>query len=182
MDDLEAFYFQNRIKTIMPGLKSGVAKAKRELEQLAERAQPNARLIGFCTDVIVPAGVLKALNFNCYNFHAGPPERPGYRPTHFAAHQCVEHYGVTLHRMAERPDTGEICQVLRFTVEPPITIETIEIKTYKSLLKLASDALPRLINIHQPLAPIDEFWGSEYTTKQEWMKLNAISGIGSDPD
>jgi len=65
-----------------------------------------ARLIGFVTPVVVPARILEGLGFGAYNFHPGPPQYPGWVPSHFAIYDRAPYFGVTAHVMTERVDAG----------------------------------------------------------------------------
>src|SRR5262245_54974871 len=58
---------------------------------------PGARLISFCSPVIVPAAFLTGLPGPGYNFHPGPPERPGRYPSVFALYDDAKQFGVTIH-------------------------------------------------------------------------------------
>ena len=171
MAEPEARFFQRHIDALAPNLRCRSANTLPELERLAKMASPHARLIAFCSTVIVPPHILKKLNFNCYNFHPGPPERPGYRPTHFAAHEDAAQYGVTLHKIVEKVDAGEICQVRRFKLNPPMSIEDVETSAYKSLLRLAAETAPMLADIARPLARANEHWVGPHTTKRHFSEL-----------
>lgn len=69
---------------------------------------PEARLISFCSDVIVPQDIIASMKGGCFNFHSGPPERPGYRPYAFALADGDTAFGVTFHRMTAAVDAGTI--------------------------------------------------------------------------
>ena len=69
-------------------------------------------LITFFTPVIIPADVLSVVRAG-YNFHGGPPEYPGRDPHDWAIHDGAAEFGVTLHRLAEKVDSGEILLVER---------------------------------------------------------------------
>src|SRR6185312_4287553 len=75
-----------------------------ELDAFGTGLLARARLIGFCTSVIVPRRVLQALGFGAYNFHPGPPEYPGWIPAQFALYENAAEFGATAHVMIEEVD------------------------------------------------------------------------------
>jgi len=94
------------------------AKSLADLEVLAPDMLRRARLIGFVTDVVVPAHILNALGFGAYNFHPGPPHYPGWVPAHCAIYDKAEYFGATAHVMAERVDAGPIIGFKMFGIPP----------------------------------------------------------------
>src|SRR5688572_22055354 len=66
---------------------------------------PGTRLLSFCSAVIVPGDLLAALPGPAYNFHPGPPERPGRYPSVFALYEGAQAFGVTVHEMIARVDS-----------------------------------------------------------------------------
>ena len=71
-------------------------------------AGAGTRLIAFCTSIIVPAAALAALPGPGYNFHPGPPSRPGRYPSVFALYDGDRRFGITVHEMHARVDSGPI--------------------------------------------------------------------------
>ena len=63
-----------------PALETPVISDKAALAELGKTDLGGTRLISFCSPVIVPADILKALPGPSYNFHPGPPDRPGRSP------------------------------------------------------------------------------------------------------
>ena len=43
-----------------------------------------------------------------YNFHPGPPNRPGRYPSVFALYDNARHFGITVHEMLPKVDSGAI--------------------------------------------------------------------------
>src|ERR1700693_5716698 len=66
----------------------------------------SARLVGVCTDTLVPRRVLDQLAFGAYTFHLGSPQFPGWSPARFAIHQRAKEFGATTHVMIEKVDAG----------------------------------------------------------------------------
>ena len=73
-----------------------------------------ARLIAFVTPEIVSAHVLAKLGYGAINFHPGPPDYPGWAPSHFALYERATEFGATVHVMVEQVDAGPIIDVARF--------------------------------------------------------------------
>src|SRR5262245_31997255 len=71
-----------------------------DLRTAAAHLPVATRLLSFCSPVIVPPDVLSALPGPAYNFHPGPPERPGRYPAVFALYDRAERFGITVHEMA----------------------------------------------------------------------------------
>ena len=70
-----------------PLLHTVVVSDKTALDTLPRDGLANARLLSFCSPVIVPADLLKAFPGPSYNFHPGPPDRPGRFPSVFAIYE-----------------------------------------------------------------------------------------------
>lgn len=95
-----------------------------------------ARLISFATTVSVPGEVLGQLGYGAFNFHPGPPTRPGPTPAHFAVDERAPDFGCTLHRMVERIDAGPIVEVDVFPIPQHITVGALEEMTYTRLVQM----------------------------------------------
>jgi hypothetical protein len=79
-----------------------------------------ARLVAFCTAVVVPPRILARIGCGAYNFHPGPPTYPGRFPSCWGSYEDARRFGATLHAMAARVDEGPIIAVEWFAVEPPV--------------------------------------------------------------
>lgn len=125
------------------------------------------RLIAFCSSQIVPASILKAVNYNALNFHPGPPDRPGYQPTSFAALEGARDFGVTFHKMTERVDEGEIIDARFFAFAPNLSLEEIEIEAYTALARLFAKHAQNLANVDFEFPPAGLEWSGRKTTRHE---------------
>ena len=88
-----------------------------ELDAATQSPAPDLRLVAFCTDVIVPAAVLKRLPGPAYNVHPGPPWVRGIYPSVFALYRGETRFGATLHELTDKVDSGPIVAL----DEAPIT-------------------------------------------------------------
>ncbi|WP_426610186.1 formyltransferase family protein [Bradyrhizobium sp. McL0616] len=107
-----------------------------ELSGIETALLRNARLVSFASGAIVPADLLACLGYGAYNFHPGPPNYPGWAPTHFALYDRAEAFGVTFHVMAERVDSGAILDVVSFPIPGGCALLRLGELAYTHLLQL----------------------------------------------
>ena len=178
MKDTEAEFFGGFFHRIAPLTELRRARDETELESAAAEAKADRapmRLIAFSTNIIASPDVLDLLRGDCINFHPGPPEYPGYRPTGFALYRGERRYGVTAHYMTERVDEGAIVAVDRYDLPPdPCLIETVK-EAYQRLARLLLSLLPQLARVGEPLPPIGESWGPKKTTKAQYEAMRLIA-------
>lgn len=141
------------------------------LTDVIDTMEGRARLISFCSDIIVPRQLLSRLDGDCLNFHPGPPERPGYRPAAFAAAERATSFGITLHRMIEEIDAGPIFAVERFSIAGLTNEEAINTETYGRLLWLAAGLADRLGNPTCNFSELPERWGNRRTRRSDYEAL-----------
>lgn len=60
--------------------------------------------------------MLSRLGYGAYNFHLGPPNYPGWMPSHFATCDKVADFGVTAHAIMQQVDAGPIVGIDFFAV------------------------------------------------------------------
>lgn len=166
MQSQEAAFFQKLLSPHGRVACVHVESAGRLIE-LTEEPRPG-RLIAFSTDIIVPKVVIERLHGNCFNFHLGPPERPGYRPTSFAASEHATSFGVTFHGMTEHVDAGPIYRVSRFTLLGTETETDVAIVTYKAALTLASELAHSLADPGAAFIPSGDQWSGKPTTRRQY--------------
>jgi len=147
MSDVDAAFFAKLMKGVSPDVSVLHMKNIAELDEFTQKADADMRLISFCTGDIVPARVIERLNGNCFNFHPGPPDRPGYMPAPFALRDEAKTYGVTFHFMKPKVDTGAIIETVRFDVPEEKTQEALELAAYKALLKLVIGRIKQLTDV-----------------------------------
>jgi methionyl-tRNA formyltransferase len=130
-----------------------------------------ARLIAFVTPEIVSQRVLAKLGYGAINFHPGPPDYPGWAPSHFALYDRAMEFGATVHVMVERVDAGPIIDVARFPVPRDISVLGLEGLAYAHLAhqfwrmakSLATD--PKL----PPVLAIE--WGSRKYSRRAYRAM-----------
>jgi len=136
MNEPEAAFQAAAFSRIDPSLSLAHASTLEMLHQSLSRLSPRARLIGFSTSIIAPASALAAFPNGGYNFHPGPPNYPGNRPSAFACYAGEQEYGVTFHRMVPRVDEGEILDCEIFSIANCDTAHAIAILAYQRLARL----------------------------------------------
>lgn len=136
-------------------------------------ALPSARLISFCSDVIVPADIIASMRGGCFNFHSGPPSRPGYRPYAFALAEGETEFGVTFHHMTAEVDAGTIYAVRRFPIDPLMTEESLSELVYGKLLSLSVELAPALKARVFSMPPSEEIWGSRRGSRKAYRSIRS---------
>lgn len=140
-----------------------------------EAAGGSGRLICFCSNVIVPAQLLARLDGPGYNFHPGPPERPGRYPSVFALFDGAADFGITVHEMAARVDSGPIVMVERFAIPADSNLETLESLTLTKLAQAFKRMAPYLANVARPLPHLPVVWSGRKTTRADYEALRVIT-------
>lgn len=145
-------------------------------------AKPGTRLISFCTSVIVPGSALADLPGPAYNFHPGPPTRPGRYPSIFAIYQGDTKFGITVHEMAPKVDSGAIVAVDHFDIPPACDLAELEKITYLHLASSFRRLAKPLATHILPLPRIAQTWHGRKTTLAEAMALASITAEMSDAE
>lgn len=140
------------------------------------------RLISFLSDVIVPADVLARLDGPAYNFHPGPPEYPGSYVAGFAIYDGATTFGVTLHEMAARVDSGTIVAVRRFDVPDGAKFLDLEKLSYAAVLEMFVAFAPYFVSDDAPLAPSGDAWGARKCTNAEAERLKKVEADLSEEE
>jgi methionyl-tRNA formyltransferase len=156
---------QNPKLTVIP------ATTPADLATITPDVLAQARLIGFVTPVIVPPGVLAALGYGAYNFHPGPPQYPGWAPTHFALYDQATEFGATVHVMAEKVDSGPIIDVVLFPVPANASVATLEGMAYARLAMMFWKMSAILANVGDPLPTTSLQWNGAKKSRHNYQAL-----------
>lgn len=174
MKQMEADFFRDFATKLAPTVRLLHVDSLDAVHRAVPGPSPHTRLFAFSTSVIVPPDVLRHLNYNAVNFHPGPPEFPGYRPTGFALYAGARRYGVTAHYMTDRVDEGPIIGVDRFSVvENAVLIDVVK-ESYQRLARLALAKLPALLRVDEKIPPSGEKWLPTKTTKAQYDAMRRI--------
>jgi methionyl-tRNA formyltransferase len=157
-----------------PALRIRAAATPDEVMALEPQDLRRARLVAFCTDVVVPPRVLDQVAFGAYNFHPGSPRFPGWGCAHFAIHQRAKEFGATAHLMLEKVDAGPIVGVELFDVPPGASVPDLEERAYAFLAQMFRRLAPQLVR-SRPLEPLPVRWSGEKCTRRRYAALCAAS-------
>jgi methionyl-tRNA formyltransferase len=152
-----------------------------ELDALDPDLLARSRLIGFVTPVVVPARILKRIGYGAYNFHPGPPEYPGWMPSHFAIHDGASQFGATAHVMIEKVDAGPIVAVERFAIPPDADAETLEQAAYIQAARLLWRLAGTLATDRAPLPEIPVQWSGRRSTRRLFAELLGNADFRIEP-
>ena len=84
-------------------------------------------IICFRSWLILPESILKKVKKFSINFHPGPPAYPGSGCVNFSIYNQEEKYGVTIHLMEKKVDSGKIIDYELFPVSSDqILLEVLE--------------------------------------------------------
>lgn len=158
-----------------PDLRIIPVRTRADLDGLDPQTLAASRIIGFCTDVVVPARLLAAVGFGAYNFHPGPPAYPGWSPASFAVYQGARRYGVTAHVMAPRIDAGDIVGTNMFDVPAGTDQAGLEQLSYTAAVELFGHFAPHLATSALPLPAIRADWGVRRYTRKDYVDLCTIT-------
>lgn len=165
--EAEAGPLADTLRDAAPGLDVVAVFSRAQLEQMAAPERPGTRLISFCSAVIVSASVLNRLPGPAYNFHPGPPERPGRYPSVFALYDDAKIFGITVHEMVAKVDAGPIVAAEWFEIPPAADLGQLDEITYIALYRKFRDLTPLLVNTARPLPRMPYRWSGRKTTKAE---------------
>ncbi len=145
---------------VRPDLPVQVLHTRDDLDAWMSGVTPAARLIAFCSGVVVPAAYLAVLGGQAYNFHPGTPDYPGRFPTAFARYDGAALFGATLHQMATRVDSGPIVGVVQSPVPPGSSYQWLAAKAHQAALHLFLETVDALACSLAPLPPLSLSWGA----------------------
>ncbi len=133
-----------------------------QLQELAPALTPPCRVISFSTFIIIKELLIKKLNGNCYNFHPGPPEYPGYDPIGLTLYEGHQIYKVTLHETWPEIDTGPIIDINFFDIPDSFERDDLMNQAYLASAKQFFNWSPLLANIEEKLSPSIEAYNAKW--------------------
>lgn len=132
-----------------------------------------AFIISFVSPWIIPKGLLDSAQKAAINFHPGSPEYPGTGCYNFALYEGAKEYGVTVHHMEEKVDSGNIIMTSYFDVSPYESVETLKLKSMNHLL-FCFEKIVHCISEGISLPTSDETWKRKPFTRKEMYELFEI--------
>ncbi len=136
------------------------------LDAIEPQLLRRARLLAFLTSVIVPQRILERLGFGAYNFHPGPPDYPGWVPSHFAVYDRATAFGTTAHVMTEQVDSGPIVGIELFDIPPGTGVFDLEKLAFTAAAWLIWRVAPALATQREPLEPLPITWCRRRSTRR----------------
>ena len=91
---------------------------------------------------LIPKKVITKAKFLAINFHPAPPLLPGSGSYCWAIYKSLQEYGVTIHMMNEKFDSGKILEVYRFPIFEGMKVSQLIERTYEFSL----DCFEKYIN------------------------------------
>lgn len=138
-------------------------------------------VVSYISPWIVPKEVLARAKVAAINFHPGPPEYPGTGCTNFAIYDGAKEFGITVHYMMEKVDSGVIIMVKRFPILPDDTVYSLTQRCYEHIFAAFKELLPYMV--HSALLPqSEERWMRKPYTRKELNELCRIAKDMSDEE
>jgi len=131
-------------------------------------------VISYISPWIVPKGVFDNTKIAAINFHPGPPEYPGIGCTNFAIYNGEKEFGITVHHMKEKVDSGDIITVKRFPVFNNDTVYSLTKRCY-AYIYIAFVEMFSLILDNKSLPLSNEQWKRTPFTRRELNELCRIT-------
>lgn len=130
-------------------------------------------VISFVSPWIIPNSILRSAQKASINFHPGSPNYPGTGCYNFALYERSKQYGVTVHHMTEKVDTGDIIMVSYFNISQFETVETLKLKSMNHLL-FCFEKIISYISSDIPLPTSNEIWRRKPFTRKEMYNMFEI--------
>lgn len=136
-------------------------------------------IISFVSPWIISKKLLNSAQSAAINFHPGSPDYPGIGGYNFALYDKTKKYGVTVHHMEEKVDTGKIIMTSYFDISPYESVETLKLKSMNHLLCCFEKVLYN-ISTGEPLPTSNETWKRKPFTRKEMLELFEINPLKHD--
>lgn len=163
--------FTEVLRAVAPGTDVTVAVSLADLEGAIAQDRNESRILSIGSSVIVPRRVLENLASPAYNLHPGPPNYPGIFPSVFALYEGAREFGVTLHEMAPVVDSGAVCSVERFPIDPRWDRLALDTHTFVVLMHVLRCMGPALADVHTPLPYSGDVWSGRRRTRKDFDAL-----------
>ncbi len=131
-------------------------------------------LISYISPWLVPEKVLSNIKTASINFHPGPPEYPGIGCTNFAIYNGEKEFGITVHHMKEKVDSGDIITVERFPLFANDSVYSLTQRCY-AYIYIAFVKIFHLIISGKPLPKSEEHWKRNPYTRRELNNLCVVT-------
>tara|TARA_Y100000591_G_scaffold333342_1_gene376012 strand:+ start:1242 stop:1823 length:582 start_codon:yes stop_codon:yes gene_type:complete len=102
-------------------------------------------LISFVNGVILSEKILKKFKLSI-NFHPAPPSLPGRDPHHWAIFFKKKNYGITIHRMEKKVDTGKILFTKYFKINKKDNPQNLRKKSFDLSLQILIKNFDKIVD------------------------------------
>ncbi|EKD26228.1 MAG: hypothetical protein ACD_79C01302G0009 [uncultured bacterium] len=131
-------------------------------------------IISYISPWIVPYELISKTKIAAINFHPGPPEYPGIGCTNFAIYNSENEYGITVHHMEKKVDTGKIISVKRFPIFKNDTVYSLSVRCY-AYIYVSFVEIFSMILLNKKLPSANERWYRKPYTRKELNDLCKIT-------
>ena len=132
-------------------------------------------LISYISPYVFAKRMLEVTKIAAINFHPGPPEYPGIGCTNFALYDGADQFGITVHHMEPKVDSGEIIMVKRFPIVRAETVWSLSQKCYAYIFAAFCELLPLFAEGDNMRNLSKEVWQREPYTRKELEELCVIT-------
>lgn len=159
-----------------------VVRSQRRFEQIPSFVDrwKGDLIICFRSHYILTQKIISSAKIAAINFHPGPPNYRGTGCLNFALYNEEKEYGVTVHIIAKKVDSGKIIKCIRFPIEDTDGVDSLLAKTHEKLFEAFLDFYEGLVSdldiwLKERLElSSNEVWsGEKYTVSQ----LNALQSL-----
>ncbi len=133
-------------------------------------------VISFLSPWILSQDFLDTASVAAINFHPGSPDYPGTGGYSYALYEGAERYGVTVHHMLARVDSGRIILTDYFPVASHDTVETLQLKAMNHLL-ICFEKIIDFLSRGKALPSSDETWRRNPLTTKDLFSLYQIDPL-----
>lgn len=173
-------HIAGEFKAINPKLQLTVLNDLADLIAIPHSVLQASRLISFLSEVIIPKSVISNLGYGAYNFHPGPPMRPGWSPMEMAIYEGDGVFGTTLHEVHQLVDAGAINGINLFTLPTNVDAITLDELITQSLVTLFRQKKVELLE-DRPLVTLPIPWGYKRSTRASNLAyLNVTKDIAEE--
>ena len=131
-------------------------------------------VISYISPWIIPKEVLVNTTRAAINLHPGPPKYPGIGCTNFAIYDGTKEFGITVHHMKEKVDSGNIIMVERFPIFSGDTVFSLSQRCYAHIYTAFVKLFSFIVN-NQPLPKSEEQWTRQPFTRKQLDELCKIT-------
>jgi methionyl-tRNA formyltransferase len=157
-------HIEGELKAINPSLHLTVLNDLADLIAIPHSVLQASRLISFLSEVIIPISVIDNLGYGAYNFHPGPPMRPGWSPMEMAIYEGDDVFGTTLHEVHQLVDAGAINGINLFALPIDVNAIALDQLITQSLVTLFRQKKAELL-ADKPLMTLPIPWGYKRSTR-----------------